>query len=165
MAEQNGRNGNANGSGSGSGSTVESILKVLMEQLHSISKAETVAGQPMKAGDTTIIPVSKVIIGFAAGGSDAGGSNEARKSAVSIGGTGGGISVEPVAFIVVGPDGKAQLMPLKGTINQLSRVIDLVPDAIAKLAALRSGGAKDPAAALAAGEPAHDRKRKPGADE
>lgn len=146
----------------GHGGTVESILKVLMEQLHSISKAETVAGQPMHAGDTTIIPVSRVAIGFAAGGSDAGGSNEARRSAVSIGGTGGGISVEPIAFIVVTPDGKAQLMPLKGTVNQLARVIDLVPEAIAKIAAARGNKDKE---ALPAGEPEHDRKRKPGTGE
>jgi len=144
----------------GNGSTVENILKVLMSELHGISKAETVAGQPMRAGDTMIIPVSKVMIGFAAGGSDAGGSNEARKSAVSVGGTGGGIAVEPVAFIVVTPDGKAQLMPLKGTVNQLARVIDLVPEALAKIAALRNKGDHEALPAGAA-EPEHDRKRKP----
>ena len=60
---------------------------------------------------------------------------------------------------VVTPDGKAQLMPLKGTINQLSRVIDLVPDALAKLAALRKGS-KDSPAEIGSGEPEPDRKRK-----
>lgn len=149
----------------GNGGTVESILKVLMGQLAQISKAETVAGQPMKAGETTIIPVSKVMIGFAAGGSDAGGSNDtqARRTSVSVGGTGGGISVEPVAFIVVTPDGKAQLMPLKGTVNSIARVIDLVPDALAKLAALRNPGEKPHAeipASSTATDPEHDRKRK-----
>ena len=137
MADQNG-----NGSGSGGGTTVESILKVLLGQLEKISKAETVAGTPIVADKTTIIPVSKVTIGFAAGGSDAGGevgSSTHRRGTISIGGTGGGISVEPVAFIVVTPDGKPQLLPMKSTINQVSQAINLLPEAISKLAALRSG--------------------------
>ena len=61
MAEQNGNNG----SSGGNGTTVESILKVLLGNLEKISKAETVAGQPIQADKTTIIPVSKVTIGFA----------------------------------------------------------------------------------------------------
>ena len=61
---------------------------------------------------------------------------------------------------MVGPDGKAQLLPLKGTVNQLAHVIDLVPDAIARLAALRAGAKKEAAPELPAGDD-HDRKRKP----
>ncbi len=143
MAEQNGRGG----------STVEQILKVLLGQLQSISKAETVTGQPIVADKTTIIPISKVVIGFAAGGSDAGGqvNGDSRRGNISVGGTGGGISVEPVGFIVVPPEGKPpQLLPMKGTINQLARVIDLVPDVVAKLASMRAGSAAsvaDPATA------------------
>lgn len=114
---------------------------MLLGQLEKISKAETVAGQPIVADKTTIIPVSKVTIGFAAGGSDAGGEvgTVQRRGTISIGGTGGGISVEPVAFIVVTPDGKPQLLPMKSTINQVSQAINLLPDAISKLAALRAG--------------------------
>lgn len=136
MADQNGN------SGSGGGTTVESILKVLLGNLEKISKAETVAGQPITADKTTIIPVSKVTIGFAAGGSDAGGevgTSTHRRGTISVGGTGGGISVEPVAFIVVTPDGKPQLLPMKSTINQVSQAINLLPEAISKIAALRSG--------------------------
>ena len=151
MALENG-NG-SNGNGNGSGSTVESILKVLMSQLATISKAETVTGTPIIADKTTIIPVSKVTIGFAAAGSDAGGEAQltgSRKARISVGGTGGGISVEPIAFIVVGPDGKPQLLPVKGTINSVARVIDLIPDVVAKLAALRNP--KSESAELGAGE-------------
>lgn len=130
-----------------------------MGQLATISKAETVTGTPIQADKTTIIPVSKVTIGFAAAGSDAGGEAQmtgSRKAKISVGGTGGGISVEPIAFIVVGPDGKPQLLPVKGTINSVARVIDMIPDAVAKLAALRSG--KSDAAELPA---ASDEKSKP----
>lgn len=154
----------ADPNGNGSGSTVESMLKVLLGQLENISKAETVTGTPIVADKTTIIPVSRVAIGFAVGGTDAGGEGGAsRRGKISVGGTGGGISVEPIAFIVVGPDGKPQLLPIKGTINSVARVIDLIPDAIAKMAALRSGGSAE-------GKSDRDRigagaDRKPRADE
>lgn len=155
MAEN--QNGNAGG---GSGTTVESILKVLLGQLEKISKAETVAGTPIIADKTTIIPVSKVTIGFAAGGSDAGGEvgTVQRRGTISIGGTGGGISVEPVAFIVVTPDGKPQLLPMKSTINQVSQAINLLPEALSKLAALRSGD-KAPAEKTAIPETTSGKKR------
>ncbi len=135
-----------------------------MTQLATISKAETVTGTPIQADKTTIIPVSKVSIGFAAGGSDAGGETNAssRRGKISVGGTGGGIQVEPIAFIVVGPDGKPQLLPIKGTINSVARVIDLIPDAISKLASMRQGKNAD---APAEEEAAPVRKRRPGGEE
>ena len=157
MADQNGN--------AGSGSTVESILKVLLGQLEKISKAETVCGTPITANQTTIIPVSKVTIGFAAGGSDAGGevgTDTHRRGTISIGGTGGGISVEPVAFIVVTPDGKPQLLPMKSTINQVSQAINLLPEALSKLAALRGG---DKSSSDKAQLPAETEKKKRPSDD
>ena len=172
MADETG-NGSGNGNGAlttGSGSTVESILRVLMSQLQNISKAETVTGQPIQADKTTIIPVSRVAIGFAAGGTDAGGdsSTRATRAKLSVGGTGGGITVEPIAFIVVGPDQKPQLLSIKGSVNPLTHAIDLIPDALSKLAGMMpakagapalsaDGGQKDSSAAPADSE----RKRKP----
>lgn len=161
MADQNGNNGGS----SGSGSTVESILKVLLGQLEKISKAETVCGAPMMADKTTIIPVSKVTIGFAAGGSDAGGEvgTTHRRGTISIGGTGGGITVEPVAFIVVTPDGKPQLLPMKSSINQVSQAINLLPEALSKIAALRGGSA--PASDKAALPAETEKKKRPSTEE
>ena len=157
-----------NGGGNGnSNSTVESILRVLMGQLSQISKAETVTGAPIQADKTTIIPVSRVAIGFAAGGTDAGGASDTRASRakLSVGGTGGGITVEPIAFIVVGPDQHPQLLPVKaGTANSIARVIDLIPDAVAKIAALRnpasSNGAAEKPKELASGEPVAEKKHR-----
>lgn len=152
----------------GNGSTVESILKVLLSQLSQISKSETVTGTPIQADKTTIIPVSRVAIGFAAGGTDAGGETggQARRARLSVGGTGGGITVEPIAFIVVGPDQHPQLLPVKaGAANSLARVIDLIPDAVAKIAALRNPAASNGASAekpkeLASGEPVAEKKHR-----
>jgi uncharacterized spore protein YtfJ len=161
MADQNGNNGG------GSGTTVESILRVLLGQLEKISKAETVCGAPIVADKTTIIPVSKVTIGFAAGGSDAGGEvgTTHRRGTISIGGTGGGITVEPVAFIVVTPDGKPQLLPMKSSINQVSQAISLLPEAISKIAALRGGGNSAAASDKVALPAETEKKKRPSSDE
>lgn len=119
----------------------------------------------MMADKTTIIPVSKVTIGFAAGGSDAGGEvgTTHRRGTISIGGTGGGITVEPVAFIVVTPDGKPQLLPMKSSINQVSQAINLLPEALSKIAALRGGSA--PASDKAALPAETEKKKRPSTEE
>jgi len=77
---------------------LDNIVKTLIEQLKGSIQCQTVVGQPVQAGDTTLIPVSKVSFGFAAGGGDK------RKLPGSGAGTGGGASVEPVAFVVVQGD-------------------------------------------------------------
>ena len=70
------------------------VIKTALDQLQYIAKTETVVGEPIKAGEVTLIPVSKVSIGFAAGG---GGGKETQ--AGSGAGTGGGVNVTPIAFI------------------------------------------------------------------
>lgn len=98
---------------------LENILKTVMEELKQVAKTETVVGREITAGNSTIIPVSKISIGIAGGG----GSGKDHKEGAGIG---GGASIEPVAFIVV-TEGRAQLLPLNGKVDSLSKVIDLVP--------------------------------------
>ena len=59
--------------------------------------AETIIGDPIHVDDTTIIPVSRVTFGFASGGSDVGPSSNKQMFG---GGSGAGVSVTPVAFLV-----------------------------------------------------------------
>lgn len=113
--------------------STEDILAVLLKQVESIARSETVVGEPIKAGDATIVPVSHIAIGFGVGGGGMDGelpTSRSTKGKFEASGTGGGISVDPVAFIVVTPDGRAQLLPLKGGSSQISRVIDMVPEVL-----------------------------------
>jgi uncharacterized spore protein YtfJ len=130
-------------SAQGDAMAVQEILKTLLGELKSIARSETVVGDPIRAGDTTIVPVSRVNIGFGVGGGDMDGelpTSRPSKGHAGVAGTGGGISVDPVAFIVVNPEGRAQLLPLRGSISQVARVIDLVPEVLDRLMKGRSNG-------------------------
>ena len=101
---------------------ISDVVKVMMEQIKETVKSETVVGTPVEAADAVIIPVSKVAFGFGAGGGEKG-----EGGAENAMGTGCGVTIEPVAFVVVSK-GKAQLLPLKSREATLTRLIDLVPE-------------------------------------
>ena len=103
---------------------VEKLIERVMGELHRIVQTETVVGEPVHAGELTIIPVSKISFGFAAGG----GQDDKGQS-----GTGGGASVEPIAFLVVDSSGKVQIMTLTDKEIGWGQLAELVPDALGKL--------------------------------
>jgi len=74
------------------------VFKDFLPQLKSFVKSETVFGEPYNIGETTIIPVNSVKVGFGFGGGEF-----SKKSAESSGG-GGGVLLTPVAFLVVKGD-------------------------------------------------------------
>lgn len=99
------------------------IIQTALDKMTVISKTETVVGEPIVAGEVTLIPVSRVSIGFAAGGA-----GKEEKSGNGAG-TGGGISITPVAFIVV-TGHKVQVQPLTPTDPVLQKILSLAPDVI-----------------------------------
>jgi uncharacterized spore protein YtfJ len=99
------------------------IIKTALDQMQYIAKTETVVGEPIVAGEVTLIPVSRISMGFAAGG--AGKDGKAADGA----GTGGGINVTPVAFIVVTGE-KVQVQPLTPSDPIMSKVLAIAPDVI-----------------------------------
>jgi len=102
------------------------IINASLDRFHHIAKTETVFGEPLKVGDITLIPVSKVSIGFAAGG---GGKDE--KSGAGAG-TGGGVTVTPVALVSVSKNG-VEAHPLNNEIGDLGSLLAVAPDAVKKL--------------------------------
>lgn len=105
-------------------SSVENLIERVMGELHRIVQTETVVGDPVQAGELTIIPVSKISFGFAAGG---GKENKGQS------GTGGGASVEPIAFLVIDGSGKVQIMTLNDKEVGWGQLAELVPDALGKI--------------------------------
>ena len=75
---------------------IEGLLGVAMEKLGGMMQVNTVVGEPVLAGGTTIIPISKVSLGFVAGGGEYGLKNQGPAFG---GGSGGGVSVAPVGFL------------------------------------------------------------------
>lgn len=106
--------------------SLQEVLKTALDQIQYIAKTETVFGKPIQAGDITLIPVSKVSVGFAAGGADS------EKKAGSGTGTGGGIQVTPVAFISIHGE-KVHIHSLDKNDPAFSALIALAPDIIKKV--------------------------------
>ena len=106
---------------------IEGIMGVTMEKIRDMVDVQTIIGDPITVSDqVTIIPVSKVSYGFASGGSDLPGKVNNPKDLFG-GGAGAGVSIQPVAFLVV-KDGVTRVMPVAlPAVGTVDRVIDLVP--------------------------------------
>ena len=105
-------------------SSVESLIERVMGELHRIVQTRTVVGEPVQAGELTLIPVSRITFGFGAGGGQEGKGQS---------GTGGGATVEPIAFVVIDGKGKAQILTMHEKEASWGQLIELMPDAIAKV--------------------------------
>lgn len=110
---------------------IEGIMGVSMENIHQMVDVNTIIGDPIAKGDTTIIPISKVSFGFASGGSDLP-TQAAEKFA---GGAGAGVTVKPVAFIVIKADGDVKLLELGGKASPVEGLLDSLPGFIEKIKA------------------------------
>ncbi|CAA7602060.1 Sporulation protein YtfJ (Spore_YtfJ) [Acididesulfobacillus acetoxydans] len=125
---------------------IEALMKTAMESIQQIVDVNTIVGDPVETHDgSVIIPVSRVACGFAAGGSeflpadeqgqDQGNGGEQGGNALPFGGgSGGGVSVQPVGFLVVG-NGQVRLLPVDSN-AVVERIIDTVPDLIDKVSGL-----------------------------
>ncbi|MDE6726414.1 MAG: hypothetical protein K2J80_00570 [Oscillospiraceae bacterium] len=108
---------------------IEGIMGVSMDNIHQMVDVNTIIGDPIIKGDVTIIPISKVSFGFASGGSDLP-TQAAEKFA---GGAGAGVTVKPVAFIVIKADGDVKLMELGGKSSPVDGVMEALPGLIDKI--------------------------------
>jgi len=103
-------------------------MKTAMESIKEMVDVDVVVGDPVEAPDGTVImPVSRVTCGFAAGGSDYQ-KDQRREEEGQFpfgGGSGGGISVRPVGFLVVG-NNQVRLLPIDGN-PTVDRLIDMAP--------------------------------------
>jgi uncharacterized spore protein YtfJ len=102
------------------------VIKTALDHIQYIAKTETVIGEPITAGEVTLIPVSRVSIGFAAGG----GGKEDKYGSGS--GTGGGVNITPVAFITIIGE-KVEVHPVTGEEPVISKVISMAPEIFNKI--------------------------------
>lgn len=111
---------------------VENLMKSTMENLRSMIDVNTIIGDAVETKDGTyIIPISKLSFGFASGGSEFGDPKISPQAANSYpfgGGSGAGVSVKPVAFLVV-RDETIRLMPVEQD-TTYDRIVDTVPQVI-----------------------------------
>ena len=109
---------------------IEGLVKTAMEKIHEMVDCETVVGKPIVTADgTTIIPVSKVSFGFASGGSDL--PTKSTKETFG-GGSGAGITIQPIAFIAV-YKGEVKLLQLTMNSTKENAIVNMVPEVIDKI--------------------------------
>ncbi|WP_028309526.1 GerW family sporulation protein [Desulfitibacter alkalitolerans] len=118
---------------------IEALMKTAMESIKEMVDVNTVVGDPVETPDgTIIIPISKLTCGFAAGGGEyASGGDDEKKGSENVpfgGGSGGGISLAPMGFLVVG-GGHVRLLPVDGNNAVIDRVIDMAPQIASQLQA------------------------------
>lgn len=118
---------------------LQDIIQTSLESLRTLVDANTVIGTPIPTdAGTTIIPISKISMGFASGGLDYNGKTASPKQ--NFGGGGGtGLSITPVGFLTVKADGSVEMVNItpapSGTVEQVADVIERSPEIFAKLKA------------------------------
>ena len=113
-------------------SKVQQILDTTAQKIRAVADADTIIGKPIVIdGDITILPVSKMSCGFASGGSDF--PVKAPDKAPAFGGAGGGgVTITPVAFIVVNK-GNVRIININTTESPLDKAISMIPELIDKI--------------------------------
>ena len=124
-------------------SKLSDIIGTSLEKIKDFADSETVVGEPINAGGVTIIPVSKISMGFASGGIDYNGKNKNVKEmpnakAANFGGGGGtGVSITPIAFLVISSAGNVEILPVtqheNNSVEKITSLIERSPDIIQRL--------------------------------
>lgn len=115
---------------------INGLMETAMQSIKDMVDVNTIIGEPVESKDgTIIIPISKVSFGFGAGGSDFGKNSVATSDANFGGGSGGGATIEPVAFMVVGKE-EIKLMPVEKNTSPAQDIIDSVPTILDKVVKL-----------------------------
>ncbi len=130
------------------------LIALVSDQVGNVAQSDVVIGDPIELGATTIVPLSRVSIGFGGGGAQGEGEPPRKKGRRhggkgrgGGGGAGGGGKVRPVGVIVFGPDG-VSVQPIADEKGVLDKLFDKVPALIEKLRDVFEGSdAAEPAEA------------------
>lgn len=110
------------------------MLENTISKIREMVDANSVVGEPIVAGDVTIVPISKVSIGLGGGGSDFTTKNNHSAENPFGGGVGAGVKVDPVAFLVI-KEGSVRVLPVAAPANTTAdRLVEMVPDTLDKIA-------------------------------
>ena len=116
--------------------TLSNMIENTLTKIKDMISVNDVGGSPITTPEgVTIIPISKVSVGFGGGGSDFVSKNANKQENPFGGGVGGGVNVTPVAFIIIKGD-SIRMLPVAAPANTTAdRVVELVPDVLDKISA------------------------------
>jgi len=113
---------------------ISELMETTMQKIREMIGANAIVGDPISTGDgVTLIPVSKVQFGFAGGGTEFSKTSGKTDPGNFGGGTGAGVSIMPICFIVAKGD-KIELLYINPpATTTVDRIIDMVPEVIDKI--------------------------------
>ena len=113
------------------------MLDSTIAKIREMVDVNSVIGDPITTPDgVTIIPVSKVSVGFGGGGSDFTTKGAGGQENPFGGGVGAGVNVTPIAFLIV-KEGNVRMLPVATPANTTAdRLVEMVPDTLDKVAAI-----------------------------
>ena len=124
---------------------IQGLMKTAMESIKDMVDVNTIVGDAVETPDgTVIIPISRVSFGFAAGGANSEPEESGQSQTVNSfgGGSGAGVSVKPVGFLVCSPSSGVRFMPVEGNLVY-GRIIDLVPKVLSTIQEMLDGKKAD----------------------
>ena len=117
-----------------------------MDKIRQLVDANTVVGTPITTPDgVTMIPISKVSFGYAGGGSDFVTKHTGDRANPFGGGGGGGVTISPVAFLIVRGESVRMLPIAEPVTTSLDRALELLPDLVDKISAFLKDRKKEEA--------------------
>ena len=113
------------------------LIQECMAKAREMADTNTIVGQPISTPDgVTLIPISRVSVGFGGGGAVFGNKKDAAANDNLGGGIGSGVKIDPVAFLIV-KDGFVRVMPVAApAMNTVDRIVELVPEMVDRFSAM-----------------------------
>jgi len=115
---------------------IQGLMTTAMESLQTLVEVNTIIGDPVETADgSMIIPVSKVGFGFAAGGSEFNPKESSSDSEATLpfgGGSGGGVSITPVAFLII-KDDQVKMIHLDHHTHLYEKMLEFAPQVVEKV--------------------------------
>ncbi|MCL1831672.1 MAG: GerW family sporulation protein [Oscillospiraceae bacterium] len=115
---------------------LEGLMSTSMEKIRQLVDVNTIIGEAITAPNgTTIIPISKVSFGFVSGGSDV--PSKSAPQQIFAGGAGAGVTIKPMTFLVIKPDGDIQVLDaIQREGNLMESLFEAAPELIEKVKAV-----------------------------
>ncbi|AWI13123.1 MULTISPECIES: GerW family sporulation protein [Bacillaceae] len=113
---------------------IKGLMTTAMENLKDMIDVNTIIGDPVETPDgSVILTVSKVGFGFAAGGSQFSVDGSSKENELPFGGgSGGGVSITPIAFLIVNSQG-VKMLHIDESTHLVEKILDLAPSAVEKV--------------------------------
>ena len=125
---------------------IQGMAESILENINQMVDVNTIVGEPnITPSGVTIIPISKVSVGFGLGGGDFKPSTPEERKCIPFGGGGGGaLTITPIAFLVI-RSGDVKVLPVQPYQSTADRVVGMAPDLIDKVSGLVSKPKTEPA--------------------